>query len=117
MSFELEQTTTLGLLDEATAIRRSKRLARPDREDAQFDIWQASVGSLTREVVADELMFILTGSATFVGEDGESIEKDTPSSFLQVPGASGTFCVTCVSSTFSYESYLQWVPECTSTHG
>lgn len=65
----------------------------PNREDAKFGIWEASVGSFVREVVAGELMFILSGSATFVAENGESIEMSEGDTFVFPPNTRGVWNV------------------------
>lgn len=71
------------------AIRSSRTLAMPGREQAQFGVWEASVGTFTRDVVAGEIMAILSGEAVFVAESGERWEMAAGDTLVFPPNTRG----------------------------
>lgn len=73
----------------AEAIRSAQALTLPGRESAQFGIWEASVGSFRRDVVAGEIMTILSGAAIFSADDGRRFEMAAGDTLVFPPHTTG----------------------------
>lgn len=72
LSFPLEQN---GIdTPSGQSVRQSKRIAITGCEADHFGVWEASPGTFTREVLEGEIMYILSGSATFQSAEGEVID-------------------------------------------
>ena len=77
--------------DQAAPLRQSKGLAMPGRENAQIGVWEALPGTFTRDVVAGEIMHIMSGTCTFTSEDGERMEIAEGDTLVFSPNTRGTW--------------------------
>lgn len=81
-----------GDLPSATeAVRSSAVLTMPGKEDSQFGIWEATEGTFTREVVAGEIMLILSGQAVFISDSGERWEMSAGDTLVFPPNSRGNW--------------------------
>lgn len=71
------------------AVRSSRTLAMPGCEQARFGVWEASAGTFTRDVVAGEIMTILSGEAAFTTEGGERWEMTAGDTLVFPPDTRG----------------------------
>lgn len=88
LSIQLEKRSG-PIAGPAEAVRSSRTLTMPGREQAQFGVWEASVGTFTRDVVAGEIMAILSGEAAFISESGERWEMEAGDTLVFPPNTRG----------------------------
>jgi uncharacterized protein len=91
LGLALDPKAAAAATDAQASVRRSKSLAMPGRESAQFGIWEASPGRFTRDVVAGEIMHVLSGTAVFTSEDGDRIEMGEGDTLVFSPHTRGVW--------------------------
>lgn len=80
--------------DPASSVRRATKLEMPGRDGAQIGVWEASPGRFTREVVAGEIMHIVSGAGTFTSDDGESMAIAAGDTLIFSPNTRGQWHIT-----------------------
>lgn len=89
LSMALEKKVGMASESVEEAVRSSRAMMMPGREKAQFGVWEASVGTFTRDVVAGEIMTILSGAAAFISDNGERWEMTAGDTLVFPPDTRG----------------------------
>ena len=65
----------------------------PGKEDIRTGIWECTPGQFQREMDAAELMYIISGSLTFTGDNGDSIDMNPGDTVFMPPNSKGIWDV------------------------
>lgn len=93
LDMPLDRPLGEALQNEDACERRSQGLAMAGRDQAQFGIWEASVGTFQREIDGGEIMCILSGHAVFTDESGHSVEMHGGDTLVLAPHTKGTWVI------------------------
>ncbi|WP_341887400.1 cupin domain-containing protein [Variovorax sp. YR752] len=73
--------------------RGSQKFSMPEREPLEFGVWESDVGTFERATPKGELMFILSGAATFTETDGPALSFGAGDLLVVPPNTQGTWVV------------------------
>ena len=75
-------------------MRIGKKFSMPGSEQFRFGIWESAPGTFKRDTLGGELMFILSGVATFTHEGGDTVAFEAGDIIAFPPETKGTWVVT-----------------------
>lgn len=74
-------------------VRIGEKFAMPGSEQFRFGIWESAPGTFKRDTLTGELMFILSGVATFTHEGGDTVAFGAGDIVVFPPETKGTWVV------------------------